>query len=381
MEPAEETLAPADYPMNDNIPVLLMLPPAGSSAAEAWVAAGRQAAACDLAERIKANPLSGRCFILAHEEVDRRALQEIGFEQILTSVHPFHFGDVLAGIISEHHLDRLAYFGGASAPLMGEKDLQHVFEQILRHRTPTAIVNNLYSSDWAVFNHARVIENIKSKLPSDNPLGWVMQQEAQFDVRALPPSAKSRLDIDTPTDLILLHDHPGVGRHCRDFLHQTNQPLLDEISNLRRVLQTPASTLSIFGRASSAVWKELEERTKIWVRIYVEERGMVASRRLARGEVQSLIADLVDELQPGGFIARLAQMSDAAIWDTRVWMGSRGGWPSAADRFAADLRWADQISDKALRDLTLAVIESPIPVVAGGHGVVAGGLLALLETL
>lgn len=370
-----------EYPMDDKIPVLLMLPPKGLSKAEAWVAAGRLAAACDLAERIKANPLAGPCFLFAHEESDRLALQDMGFDQIQSSVKPFHFGEVLAEIISEYHLDRLAYFGGASAPLMGEKDLQQVFEQVLQQKTPTAIVNNLYSSDWAVFNHSRVIEEIKSQLPSDNPLGWVMQQEAQFDVRALPPSASSRLDIDTPTDLVLLHDHPGIGKHCRDFLCHTDPPLLDGISNLRRVLQTPASTLSIIGRASSAVWKELEERTKIWVRIYVEERGMVASQRLARGEVRSLIADMVNELQPSGFLARLGQMSDAVIWDTRVWMGSMGNWPSAADRFAADLGWADQISDEALRNLTIAIIESPIPVVAGGHGVVAGGLLALLETL
>ncbi len=367
--------------MDDKIPVFLMLPPKGSSEAEAWVAAGRLAAACDLAERVKANPLAGRCFVLAHEEDDRLALQELGFDQIQSSVKPFHFGEVLAEIISEYHLDRLAYFGGASAPLMGEKDLQQVFEQVLRQKTPTAIVNNLYSSDWAVFNQTSVIEGIKGKLPSDNPLGWVMQQEAQFDVRAMPPSASSRLDIDTPADLILLHGHPGIGRHCRDFLKQTNLPLLDSISNLRRVLQSPASTLTIIGRASSAVWKELEERTKIWVRIYVEERGMVASQRLARGEVQSLIADMVDELQPSGFLARLSQMSEAVIWDTRVWMGSRGSYPSAADRFAADLGWTGQISDEALRNLTVAIMESPIPVVAGGHGVVAGGLLALLETL
>ena len=358
-----------------------MLPPKGSSEAEAWVAAGRLAAACDLAERVKANPLAGPFYLLAHEQVDRLALQEIGFDPIQSSVKPFHFGDVLAEIISDNHLDRLAYFGGASAPLMGEEDLLQVFEQILRQKKPTAVVNNLYSSDWAVFNHARAIDEIKSRLPSDNPLGWVMQQEAQFDVRALPPSASSQLDIDTPADLLLLHGHPGIGRHCRDFLSQTDQPLLDGISNLRRVLQTPANTLSIIGRASSAVWKELEERTKIWVRIYVEERGMVASQRLARGEVQSLIADMVDELQPRGFLARLGQMSDAVIWDTRVWMGSRGTWPSAADRFAADLGWINQISDEALRNLTVAIKESPMPVVAGGHGVVAGGLLALLETL
>lgn len=107
--------------MNVKIPVLLMLPPRGSSEAEAWVAAGRLAAACDLAERVKANPFAGPCFLLAHEQADQLALQELGFDQIQSSTKPFHFGAVLAEIISEYHLDRLAYFGGASAPLMGEK--------------------------------------------------------------------------------------------------------------------------------------------------------------------------------------------------------------------------------------------------------------------
>ena len=367
--------------MNERIPVLLMLPPAGLTEAESWVAGGRRAAACDLAERLKAIPLAGPCFLLSDEEADKRAFEGIGFEPIQTRVRPFRFGDVLADIISTHQFERLAYFGGASAPLMGQSTLEDVFERVIKKSAPSAVVNNLYSSDWAVFNHASAIQGMKSQLPADNPLGWVMQQEAHFDVRALPPSAGSRLDIDTPTDLILLNGHPEMGRHCRDFLERANQHLLDRTSKLRRIMQTPASTLTVIGRASSAVWKSLEERTRIWVRVYAEERGMVASQRLARGEVQSLIADMVEELQPSGFLSRLAQISDAAIWDTRVWMGSRGSWPSAADRFAADLGWIDQVSDEGLRKLTGAIEEAPIPVIAGGHGVVAGGLLALLETL
>jgi hypothetical protein len=367
--------------MDERIPVLLMLPPAGSSAAETWVAGGRLAAACDLAERLNAIALVGPKYFLAAEEADQPALEAIGFERIQSRIHPFKFGEVLADIISAQQFEKLAYFGGASAPLLGKAALQEIFAGVIGANKPTAIVNNVYSSDWAVFNHADVVGEIKSQLPVDNPLGWVMQQTAQFEVRALPPTAASRLDIDTPTDLILLRGHPDTGRHCQDFLDRADEQLLDRATGLRGILQTPASTLSVIGRASSAVWKSLEERTKIWVRVFAEERGMVASQRLARGEVHSLIADMVEQLQPSGFLSRLAEMSDAVLWDTRVWMGSRGSWPSEADRFAADLGWVDQISDVDLRELTRAINDATIPVIPGGHGVVAGGLLALLETL
>jgi len=80
-------------------------------------------------------------------------------------------------------------------------------------------------------------------------------------------------------------------------------------------------------------------------------------------------------------VSHLAGMSDAALWDTRVWLATRGPWPSAADRFAADLGWAEDVGDPALRALTEAILQAPIPILTGGHGVVAGSALALLEAL
>jgi hypothetical protein len=74
-------------------------------------------------------------------------------------------------------------------------------------------------------------------------------------------------------------------------------------------------------------------------------------------------------------------MADGVLWDTRVWMGTKPNWPTDADRFAADLGWEDHIEDESLRALTHAINSSPIPILAGGYGVVSGGLYALLESL
>ena len=48
-----------------------------------------------------------------------------------------------------------------------------------------------------------------------------------------------------------------------------------------------------------------------------------------------------------------------------------------ADRFAADLGLAERIEDPGLREFVRAANGSPVPVVLGGHSLVAGGLMLL----
>ena len=79
-------------------------------------------------------------------------------------------------------------------------------------------------------------------------------------------------------------------------------------------------------------------------------------------------------------LERLARMSDAILWDTRVWMAT-GSWPREADRFAADLGWTESVSDPKLRELVEACQAAPVPVICGGHGVVGGSLYAFLERI
>ena len=72
-------------------------------------------------------------------------------------------------------------------------------------------------------------------------------------------------------------------------------------------------------------------------------------------------------------------MAEAVFFDTRVVLAHAGRWPSAADRYASDLGLPDQIADDWLREFTRAAIQAPMPVVLGGHGVVAGDLYGLVE--
>jgi hypothetical protein len=95
--------------------------------------------------------------------------------------------------------------------------------------------------------------------------------------------------------------------------------------------------------------------------------------------VRSLLNEYLDLVGVEAFFQRLGALADAVLLDSRVILASRGLWPSDADRFHADLLLDAEINDPFLRALTGAARSAPVPVVMGGHSLVAGGLAALLE--
>ena len=108
---------------------------------------------------------------------------------------------------------------------------------------------------------------------------------------------------------------------------------------------------------------------------------MRASGRQERGEVGSLVSDLLELVGPEPLFGRLAELADGVVMDSRVLLAARGLWPSISDRFESDLlRW-HQVDDPFLRQFTQAAAQAEVPVLLGGQSVVAGGLMALAEAL
>lgn len=106
---------------------------------------------------------------------------------------------------------------------------------------------------------------------------------------------------------------------------------------------------------------------------------MTASGRLAAGRVRSLVAAHLLNIGPAAFCAELAEMADVVFFDTRVALAHAGRWPAAADRYASDAGVVEAVQDEWLHSLTAAAAAASIPILLGGHGVVTGDLLALLE--
>ena len=97
-----------------------------------------------------------------------------------------------------------------------------------------------------------------------------------------------------------------------------------------------------------------------------------------------MVASHLARIGPSAFFDEMSQMADLVFFDTRVVLAHQRRWPTAADRYASDLGLPDEIEDEFLRELTRAAVKAPMPVVLGGHGVVAGdlyGLVDIVETM
>jgi len=298
----------------------------------------------------------------------------------------FHFGRRLRELITEQGMEKVFYIGGGSTALLSSEEMGRIAETLLSsddatssHARSGVIANNFYSTDFAAFAPAKAIESIEPlSLTLDNDLAWRLVKRAGLPCKELPRSAATQLDVDTPTDLMTLKPHPGVGPHTRRYLDSLELDTSHIEQALKFFTDRNAEVL-VAGRVSASTWAYLESETACRVRLFSEERGMRASGRQARGEALSLLGFYLEEVGLERFFATLAQMSQAVFLDSRVIFAHRRIWPSAADRFYSDLRQAERISGPWVRRFTEAAIEAPIPVVLGGHSLVSGGLYALVE--
>jgi hypothetical protein len=295
---------------------------------------------------------------------------------------PFHFGRRLARLIQRTGADRVLYAGGGSAPLMGPAMWREVLGALSEDR-PQAITNNLYSSDWIAFYPARSLIPYIAAVERDNALGWVLSEEASVPTRALVPSAATRFDLDTPTDLLIARLHPRIGPRLRAVLDQLDgfAEMGERVEGVLAVMARQGGHLAIIGRSAPSAWLALDQATRCWVRLFIEERGMVASGRLRRGEVRSLLADFLECVGIEGFFDELASLVEAALLDNRVLLAARGIWPSPADRFNADLLHWEEVRDPFLREFARAAANVSIPILLGGQSLVNGGLMALVDIL
>ncbi len=342
---------------------------------EAMLADAHEAIARDLLARLATCPEFDRPIVATSSRAFARSLAE-GPVRVVLDAGPFHFGRALAALIEQFAIERVFYVGGGAAPLLTARELAAV-AALLRSEERVVVANNFFSADFVAFSPARAIGQIN--LPAiDNDLAFRLQREAGLINVPLPRTPGTQLDVDTPTDLLILALHPGVGPHTRGFLDRLD---LDpgRLWSAARFLTDPSAEVVVSGRVGSAVLAHLETDLACRTRVFSEERGMRANGREERGEVRSLLGYHLQAVGPRQFFADLATLGQAAFVDTRVIFNHLRLTPSASDRFWSDLLRAEQVADPTIRDFTAAAAEAAIPVVLGGHSLVAGGLWALAD--
>ncbi len=362
-----------------NVTVVLMAGGWRAGGVEGTLRLAGQAAGRDLLQRLLA---TGRVshVVVATDDVEwTRPLASLPITVDPDPSGDFHFGQRLAMLIRRHDIERLLYCGAGSAPLMSEAQWADVLETLCE-TDRLVVTNNLHSADWFAVNPTDEALSIIRCQQRDNGLPWLLNRQRHFPVKTLPPSAATRFDLDTPMDLLIAGRHQDTGAALRATLARLPWDSA-RVDALLTVMAREGGHLTLIGRVSSAAWGALERATRCWTRVFSEERGMRASGRQESGQVCSLLAAHIAAVGLDSFFAQLATMTEGVLFDTRVILAARGLWPSSADRFHADLGEWEAVEEPFLREMTRAATSVSIPILMGGHAVVSGGLLALVEIL
>ena len=288
----------------------------------------------------------------------------------------FHFGERLATLVRERGVRRPAYVGAGGVPLMRGSELAAIALH-LAESEGIVISNNYFSADLVAFTPGDALDRIE--LPtSDNMLPRLLHDQAGLESWPLPRSGATQFNIDSPADLAILQVAGGAGPRLTGFLDEFETDL-EPYRRLQACLVDAKAELLLAGRVGSKVWQYLESETACRVRVYAEERGMGSAGRDASGEARSLLAFHLREVGCRRFFAELGELADVACLDTRPILAHLGVRASRADRFWSDLGRPERIEEPFLREFTEAAREAPLPVVLGGHSLVAGGLMLLTE--
>jgi len=350
--------------------LLLFLGSLGGSPAAEMVTGCHRAIARDIIERAQISGAFDRTILVTDRgELDPAVIVE-------PSGSPFHFGRKLKEVIEKYNIEKPFYIGRGSVPLLPPHELAAIAHQLDSSRD-IVITNNPYSADVIAFTPGKAIKAIDPPA-TDNALAQLLVRQARLRQVSLPRTACYQFDVDTPTDLLILKLHPAAGAHTRAYLEGLDL----DTSHLERAMSLftdENAQVLVAGRVGSYVWSQLEARTSCRVRMLAEERSMHTDERDQRGEVHTILGFYLEQVGHERFFETLAQLGHAAFIDTRVLFTHFGLNLTVSDRFYSDLGQPEKIDNPFARDFTRAALEASIPVVLGGHSLVSGGLLALIE--
>jgi hypothetical protein len=325
---------------------------------EAWVAAARMAIADH--HRVAFQAAGAREVTLIAGPPDRRS-----------------FGARVRELVAARRPAGLVVLGSGAIPLATVPDLRR-FVEAAASPGRVALANNRYSADVIAVSSAATLAELPD-LATDNALPRWLAEVAGYEVSDLRGRWRLGVDIDGPLDLILIGRKADLPRPPDAVAVR----VVDRLNAVSAIVRDPRCELIVSGRLSAANLAWLERSTASRTRALIEERGF-RTRTAEQRPARSSLGLVLDRDGPEALGARLAELGDGAIVDSRVLLAHRfgadeRGWPAPADRFASDLLLHERIADDWLRELSRSAAEAPIPVVLGGHSLVGPGLRLALR--
>jgi hypothetical protein len=348
------------------------------SAPVQWVENTRQAMVEDLILKIRDIGLIDRIIVSSNDTgfLDRVVCADARIiPDYFESGETFDFSGWLNERVVRYTPENLFYWGGGASPLITAEIIESLCSSIISGEN-ILYTNNFFSADWAAFTPASAVLGIPD-IHMDNNLAYSLWKERNLRSIYIEPSVEIVGDVDTPADLLILAELPGVGVKTGEYLRS----LKLDTSRVRRLIELLQDRNRIFlsGRVGSSLFKYLDTKCRCSFRIISEERGMRSTGRLRRGEVRSILGTMFEEMGLEKTFKFIESASQAAVIDSRIPFAQLRGDVSVCDRFYSDLGLWQEIKDPWVRDFTKRAMEAPIPVLLGGHSLILGGMWSLVS--
>ena len=366
--------------MNNGVNAVIFEGSQPQSDIEEYMVLVRQAALLDNLEKIKLVPYFGQTYLYTNRPELAEPAAELGAEVFLNSISPdqFHYGKQLQTAIREHDLQRVFCLNGAGSPLISVEELKMVCETLLG-RENLVYTNNTQSVDVAAFTVPPHLDSIE--LPAmDNSLALTLRDQLGLEMELMPHSLGLLFDIDTPSDLLVLGAGPFTGPRTKAAIDSL-QLDYSTLEQAKAVLGDEYEDVALIGRVGAPIIGRLNAVLKLRLRVFSEERGMKSLGRVEAKEVVSLLGLLIEHAGLEKFFEYLSGLARCAFIDSRVLTYHYQQYPSDRDRFLSDLGLWQEVENPWLKEFTRAAVECPIPVILGGHSLVAGSLWALCSEL
>ena len=360
------------------IEALIMLGGMGQNPAETLMQKALEAAAFDLARICHESGEFAEITIVADSNINTPDHETVSLQ--LSRPHAT-FGNLInhfSRSLSQKptNADGYVYLGAGSGPLLTSSDLQ-ILSKLLCNADPNSCVtNNRYSADFFGVKPTNILESLNPPPVSDNNVPIRLSDENKTSVIEMTRSARTQFNIDVPSDLATLFLIKSSGPKLKAFIAQENSVLNHATRAQWRASQhflRKDSEVFIYGRTSSRVWSYLETETACKIRIISEERGLKSAPE--GHQARSILAYLI---QAHGaqevFCELLPQFCSAAFIDLIPIIEHMELTCSRSDRFSADLLQHSDIENEVLREIIIAITQSPIPIAVGGHSLVSSSL-------
>jgi hypothetical protein len=344
------------------------------TAVERLVAGARDAAALDtLASGMGTGAFADGLLVTDSESVASKVPSGV---EVDVDQGDFDFGRRLRRLVIERGIRRPFYVGGGSIPLVTSAELGGLAER-LAASDEAVISNNFYSADFIGWSPGNAIESLPS-ISSDNRLPQLFYSAAGLPHWEMERTIASQFDIDTPNDLAVLKLYREGGPRLRRYIDAQDLDLARYELAMAQFL-IPGGMVLVAGRVGSITWQYLERETACRIRVLSEERGMQSDDREQSGAVRSILGYYLEKAGFDGLFQALAELGDAVFFDTRVLFAHARVSPSRPDRFLSDLSKWNEIEDPFVREFTRASGNASVPILLGGHSLVAGGIMALVQ--